>query len=75
MAEKVETNMAVQHIIVSIILSVVILVPGIIGNVVMIIAFIRRRELRTIQNLFNLATFVTTLSWYTAYRRTFRLAH
>lgn len=34
-------------------------VAGTIGNGVMIIAFLRRRDLRTIQNWFNLATFVS----------------
>ena len=59
MKDATENNMAETYIIVYITLIVILSIAGIFGNGVMIISFILRRNLRTIQNWFNLATFVS----------------
>lgn len=49
--------MASAYVVVTITTNVVISIIGTIGNVLLILAFVRCRDLRTISNVFNLTTF------------------
>ncbi|XP_041477341.1 adenosine receptor A2a-like [Lytechinus variegatus] len=54
--------MASTYVIVTIATNFTISIVGTIGNVLLILAFIKCRDLRTISNVFNLTTFVAGLS-------------